>query len=257
LWKPSARSILWVVQQPVFQHGAHAADAFLGRLEHQLDRAGELRCQVLQHRRDAEQRRGVDVVAAGVHQALVLAGERQAGAFLDRQRVHVGADRQHLAGAAALIRPTTPVLPMPVWWGMPRRVSSRGDDAGGADFLEAELGVGVDVAADFDQGGFDPLGDRRGWRWSGRWAGFGTLVRSLDDAPTLPTGRAAGHHHTARPRQQRPRAMPRNVSRGIALALHAVMAAVTRQAPRRCWGETSAEGGAHFLVRGEPAGGFL
>ncbi len=43
---------------------------FLGRLEDQPHRAGELRGEILQHRRDAEQRRGVDVVPAGVHLAI-------------------------------------------------------------------------------------------------------------------------------------------------------------------------------------------
>ncbi len=34
----------------------------------------------------------MSVVAAGVHRALVLRGKRQPGRFLDRQRVHVGAE---------------------------------------------------------------------------------------------------------------------------------------------------------------------
>ena len=61
-------------------------------------------------------------------------------------------------GRPPSIRPTTPVRPMPVWWPMPRRVEFARDDAGGADLLEAEFRMGVDVAADLDQRRFDALG---------------------------------------------------------------------------------------------------
>jgi hypothetical protein len=82
----------WVFHQPVVDHGLHATETFLRRLKHQLDGAGELRGEVLQDRGDAKQRGRVDIVATGVHQATVRAGEGQAGGFLDRQRVHVGPD---------------------------------------------------------------------------------------------------------------------------------------------------------------------
>ena len=42
---------------------------------------------------------------------------------------------------------------------MPRRLSFARDDPGGADLCEAEFGVGVDIATDIDQGGFDALDD--------------------------------------------------------------------------------------------------
>ena len=37
--------------------------------------------------------RGVDIVSAGVHDPVVLRFERQIDLFLDRQRVHIRADR--------------------------------------------------------------------------------------------------------------------------------------------------------------------
>jgi hypothetical protein len=49
--------------------------------------------------------------------------------------------------------PTTPVVPMPRWMGMPHSVSLRGHQVGGALLLEAQLGVGVDVAADGSDAG--------------------------------------------------------------------------------------------------------
>ena len=131
---------------------------FLGRLEHQLHRAGKLRRQVLQHRGDAEQRGGVDVVAAGVHQAGLRAGERQAGLLLDRQRVHVGADGEHRAGAAALDQADDPGAADAGLVADAETGEFARDDAGGADLLEAEFRMGVDVAADLDQRRFDAPG---------------------------------------------------------------------------------------------------
>ena len=46
-----------------------------------------------------------------------------------------------------LMIPTTPVFPKPRWMGMPHSVSSLRDEIGGALFLEAEFGMGMDVHA--------------------------------------------------------------------------------------------------------------
>ncbi len=140
-------------------HLAHAADAFLGRLEHQLYRAGKLRRQVLQHLRHAEQGGGVDIVTAGVHEAGSGAGPGQAAGLLDRQSVHVGADGQHRAGAPALDQPDHPRLADLRLVRDAEPGQLLGDDAGGADLLEAELRVRVDIAPDLDQPLLDPLGE--------------------------------------------------------------------------------------------------
>jgi hypothetical protein len=83
---------------------------FLGRLEDEDDGAWQLRLQASQHPRRAEERGGVHVVAARVHDADFLAvvgrallrSERQVDLLGHRQRVHVGAQRHDAAllGAA-------------------------------------------------------------------------------------------------------------------------------------------------------------
>ncbi len=158
MWNAQREIDLRAVHHAVPIIASHAAETFLGRLEHQLHRAGKLWRQLLQHRGDAEQRGGVDVVAAGMHQAGLRAGERQAGLLLDRQRVHVGADRQHRARAAALDQADDAGLADAGLVGDAETGQFARDHAGGADLLEAELGVGVDIAADLDQPGFDALG---------------------------------------------------------------------------------------------------
>ena len=89
------------LEQPVGDHVARAAAAFLGRLEDQPHRAGPVRV-VQQHARRAQQRRGVPVMAAGMHharhgrlpgQVLVL--------LLDGQRIHVPAQAHGPVAAAA------------------------------------------------------------------------------------------------------------------------------------------------------------
>ena len=147
------------VHHAVGDHGAHAADGFFGWLEHQLHGSGELRRQVLQQRGDAEQGGRVYVVAAGVHQAGVGAGEGQAGRLLDRQRVHIRSDCQHWARAAAVNQAYdagfTHLRLMldaePCQFGR--------DDARGANLLEGEFGMGMDVAPDLYQLWLDPLGE--------------------------------------------------------------------------------------------------
>ncbi len=57
-----------------------------------------------QQRRGAEQRRGVAVMAAGMHHAGIAGGVGQAGGFSDRQRVHVGAQADAAVGLAAADR---------------------------------------------------------------------------------------------------------------------------------------------------------
>ncbi len=154
------------VHDAVGNHGLHAADTLLGRLEHQLDGARELRRELLENRGNTDQRRCVDIVAAGMHQAGLGAGERQAGPLLDRQRVHVGTDSQHRAGATALDQANDTGLADAGLVGDAKSREFACNDPGGTYFLEAEFRVGVDVAADFDQCRLDPLG---GVADRGRW----------------------------------------------------------------------------------------
>ena len=61
------------LEQAVGDHALRAAAAFLGRLEHEVHRAGPRRV-LLQQRRGAEQRGGMAVMAAGVHHARIARG---------------------------------------------------------------------------------------------------------------------------------------------------------------------------------------
>ena len=87
------------LEQAVFDHAQRAAPAaFFGRLEDQVQRAGEV-ARPGQVARRAQQHGGVAVVAAGVHHAGVAAGVGQAGGLVDGQRVHVGAQARCCAPA--------------------------------------------------------------------------------------------------------------------------------------------------------------
>ena len=88
------------VHQPVLDHRGRARAALFGRLEDHDGIAGEIP-RLGEIAGSAEQHRGVAVMAAGVHLARRLGGVRQIGLFLDRQRIHVGAQPDHLDVAFA------------------------------------------------------------------------------------------------------------------------------------------------------------
>lgn len=136
------------LEQPVGEHGVGTAAAFLGRLEDQVDGAAEI--PVLgEIAGGREQHGGVAVMAAGMHAAGELRGMRQLGQLLQRKTVHVGAqadgalarliaaDHADDAGLADILGDLDAPFAQLV-----------GDELGRAMFLEAELGMGVDVAAD-------------------------------------------------------------------------------------------------------------
>ncbi len=148
---------LRIVHDAGCNHLLHAANGLFGRLEDELHGAGKLRRQVLQHGADADQGGGVDVMAASMHLAGHGAGEGLAGHLVDRQRVHVGADREHGARAAAFDQADDTGAGDAGLVLDAEALELAGDDAGGADLLEGELGVGVEVAADLDEAGLDAL----------------------------------------------------------------------------------------------------
>ena len=82
----------------------------------------------------------------------------EAGLLLDRQRVHVGADRQHGARTAALDQADDAGPADAGLVAMPSRVEFARHDAGGAHLLEAEFRMGMDVATDLDQRRLDAPG---------------------------------------------------------------------------------------------------
>jgi hypothetical protein len=78
------------VDQAVVDHRLAARPALLRRLEDHRRRAVEV-ARLGEIFGGAEQHRRVPVVAAGVHFPRHLGLVRQAGLFLERQRVHIGA----------------------------------------------------------------------------------------------------------------------------------------------------------------------
>ena len=81
---------LEALHQPVLHHGLATGAALLGGLEDDDSGAGEIAC-LREVARRAQQHRGMAVMTAGMHLARHgrLVGE--VVCFLDRQRVHVGA----------------------------------------------------------------------------------------------------------------------------------------------------------------------
>jgi hypothetical protein len=138
------------LEQPVLQHFQCAADAFLGRLEDEVDGAVEV-AGFRQVFGGTQQHGRVAVVAAGVHAAGVLAGMGQSGCLQDRQRVHVGtqADRV-LAVAIAQHADHTGFADAAMDLDAPFFQLAR-DHVRGAVFFQPELRVGVDVAANGGQ----------------------------------------------------------------------------------------------------------
>ena len=88
------------IEQTVLQHGARASAALLRRLKDQNCGAGEV-ARVGEVLCGAEQHGGVTVMAAGVHLARHGRFVGKIGLLLDRQRIHVGAQPDHLAASFA------------------------------------------------------------------------------------------------------------------------------------------------------------
>ncbi len=145
------------------------------------------------------------VVAAGVHHALRLALEGQVVRLLDRQRVHVGAQRHDTAGEAAAQDADDARLRDRVAHLEAEVAQPLGHQVPGALLAVAELGVGVEVAAHGDHGRCDALG-----RGADRGVGSGgcaaaaarrraRMSRIIGRPPCRPDGyhtrarRAAGH----------------------------------------------------------------
>ena len=80
------------------RHQRAAGHDLLGRLEDQPHPAGQLVGDCRERQAGAEQRGRVHVVAAGVGHTLDGAGPGVVGPVLDRQRVEVGAQRDHRPG---------------------------------------------------------------------------------------------------------------------------------------------------------------
>ena len=142
----------WMFQRsiiPVVDHRLAAGAALLGGLEDDDGRAVEV-ARLAQILGGAEQHGRVPVVAAGVHLARRLGGVGQAGRLRHRQRIHVGAHADHLAGAAlAALDDADHAGPADARHHLvaAEGLELVGDHAGGAMHLVEDLGVLMDVAA--------------------------------------------------------------------------------------------------------------
>ena len=83
------------VHQPVLDHGGSARAALFRRLEDHDGVAGEIP-GLREITGRAEQHRGMPVMAASMHLARCLGCVVKLGRLLDRQRIHVGAQPDHL-----------------------------------------------------------------------------------------------------------------------------------------------------------------
>jgi hypothetical protein len=139
------------VEQPFLDHDAAAAEQLLGGLEDEVDGAGKIRV-LRQVARGAEQHRGVPVMAAGMHDPWRGRGVGGAGGFQDRQRIHVGAQRDGAAPLAPAAQRADHAGACDAFCNLdPPAPQLRRDQPGGAAFLEAELGVAVQVVPDGGQ----------------------------------------------------------------------------------------------------------
>ena len=137
-------------EQAVFHHLFGAAQAFFSRLKNQVNGAGK-RGFLGDVFGRSQQHGGVSVVAAGVHDAGVAAGVRQARGFVDRQGVHVGADADAFAACAFLELAHHAGAPQSACHVVTPSRQLLGHQVAGAVLLVAHLRVLVDVAAHRDE----------------------------------------------------------------------------------------------------------
>ena len=136
----------------LLNHQPCARADLLGGLEDKTHRARELLGMGVQELHRAEQVGHMRIVAAGVHDAGVLAREIQTGLLEDLKRVHVGAQQDHVVarGLGPLqLADDAGGLHAPV--GDPGPVQLAADAVGGLELLEAGLRMAVQLAAEGDE----------------------------------------------------------------------------------------------------------
>ncbi len=132
-------------KQPVLDHDAAAALVLLGRLEDEIDGAGEI-AGFGEIARRAQQHRRVPVMAAGMH----LAGDRrdvfEAVHLVDMERVHVGPQRDGAGGGGAPLKRADDARAGEAARDLdPVGLKLRGDEGGRLVLFEGGLGAGMDA----------------------------------------------------------------------------------------------------------------
>ena len=131
-----------------------AAGHFLTGLEQELDLALELILLLEQDMCRAEQHGHVVIVAAGMHDALVLGSEVKPSTLLDGQSVYIGAQHDGSAGLAGVKSGDQTGI---VGEGLDLHthlLKLCDESLGGLPLLEAELGMRVEVSPALDDIGF-------------------------------------------------------------------------------------------------------
>ena len=140
---------LGILAAALLHHALAAAHGLLRRLEEELDRAGKLLLHLLAETAQAEKDGGVNIVAAGVHDAVVERAVVPALVLLERKRVDVAPDAHHIAGLFA------PDDGQNAGVGAGLVLDAPGVQVGADAFLRlllvsAQLGVPVQIPADGD-----------------------------------------------------------------------------------------------------------
>ena len=137
-------------------HTRGSAAAFLGGLKHQLHGAGERGLAIEDELGGAEQHRRVRVMAARVHDARHLRGERHARLLVDGEGVHVRAEQYAWPVAQLTFDLCDHAgLGEPGLEGDPEVAEPRLDEGRGLLLLVAHLRMGVDRAPCRHDPGFD------------------------------------------------------------------------------------------------------
>ena len=161
------------LEQPFLHHGLATAEAFLGGLEDEIDRAGKV-AGLGQVSRRTQQHRRVPIMAAGVHGAVVGRAVGDVVPFEDRQRVHVGAERDGALARRAFQDAHHAGLREPAMHRNAEGLEFLGHDGCGALLLETQFRMSVDIApprrhivvdrgnaVDDGHGGSLPVSDRK------------------------------------------------------------------------------------------------
>ena len=139
------------VQHAVLHIVLRAVADLLGRLEDELHlAAGQLILHVTEDLGRAQEHGHVVVMAAGVHDAVVLGGKGQAGALLHGQGVDVGTEHDGLAGAAGVQRGDETGVVREGLDLQAHGLHVLDQGLGGLNLLEAQLRVLVVVSASLD-----------------------------------------------------------------------------------------------------------
>ena len=141
-----------LLEQTITNHLARTAAALFCRLEDEVHRAVKVLVlgEVL---RRSQQHGHMAVVAASVHLARVLAGVGELVELLHGQRVHVRAQANGFVAAAVLQDTHHARFAHAAVDGNAPLGQFLSNQISGANFFKAQLGVGVDIAADGGDGG--------------------------------------------------------------------------------------------------------